>query len=341
MSEFTPIEKLGRQKLIDSIKIANRPKREEVIFGIGDDAAVLRISDFESALISSETFVESVDFDMLITPLHHLGFKLVAASISDILAMNGLPTGITVNLAIPNKFSVEMVDQLYKGIHFACETAQCELIGGDITATRGPLVISISVYGKADSEKVVYRSGAKVEDAICITGDLGGAMAGLRVLLREKSGFEESELIEFTPDLEKYEYVVKRQLLPTMRFDFLEICEQNNLLPSAMIDVSQGLVHELNQLTTASGVGAFIYQAAIPIATETRAVADEMETDVDRYALYGGEDFEMLFTMPKEDVDKLYEIYNDFSVIGKITLAEEGLVMQNAEGDRVQLNVQS
>lgn len=338
---FTPIENLGRQKLIERIKGAERPKREEVIYGIGDDAAVIRISDFESALLTSESFVESVDFDLLITPLHHLGYKLCMASISDILAMNGLPTGITVNLSIPNKISVEMIEQLYKGIHFACETAQCELVGGDITATRGPLVVSISVYGKVDAEKVVYRSGAKVDDAICVTGDLGAAMAGLRILLREKSAFEASELNEFKPDLSEYEYVVKSQLMPTLRFDFLQICETNNLMPTSMIDLSQGLVHDLNQLVTASGVGAHIYQAAIPIATETREVADEMETDVDRYALYGGEDFQLLFTIPQKDVDKLYDLFDDFSVIGKVIEVEKGLVMQGAEGDTISLTVQS
>ena len=335
MASFTPIEKLGRHQLIQNIKLTERFKRDDVIYGIGDDAAVFRISDFESSLLSSETFVENVDFDMLVTPLHHLGYKLAMSAMSDIVAMNGLPTGITVNLAIPNKVSVEMIDELYKGIHFACEAVETELVGGDITATHGPLVISISVYGKADSEKVIYRSGAKVDDAICVTGDLGGALAGLRVLLREKAAFEEAKLDEFKPDLSKYEYVVKRQLLPTLRFDFIKMCEENSILPSSLMDLSQGLVHDLTQLITASGVGAFIYQAAIPIATETRMIADEMETDVDRYALYGGEDLELLFTMPKEDIERMYELFDDFSVIGKITEAGDGLIMQTAEGDHI------
>ncbi len=337
MNTFTPIEKLGRNKLIQQIKQADRFKREEIIYGIGDDAAVIRNSDFESALISSETFVESVDFDLTVSPLHHLGYKLAMATVSDILAMNGLPTGITVNLALPNKISVEMIEQLYQGIHYAGEVGHFELIGGDITATRGPLVVSITVYGKADAERITYRSGAKPDDAICVTGDLGGAIAGLRILLREKGDFEGSEEDTITPNLDNYEYVVKRQLLPNLRFDFLQLLELQRIVPSAMIDISQGLVHDLQQLLNASGVGAHIYQAAIPIATETRQVADEMETDVDRYALYGGEDFELLFTIPKEDMEVLYAHFDDFSVIGKVIEARE-LVVQGANGAEVNID---
>ncbi|TNE71903.1 thiamine-phosphate kinase [bacterium] len=337
MNSFTPIENLGRNQLIDKIKQEERFKRDEVIYGIGDDAAVIRNSDFESSLISSETFVESVDFDLTIAPLHHLGYKLSMAAVSDIVAMNGLPVGITVNLALPNKVSVEMVEQFYKGVHYAGEVGQFELIGGDITATRGPLVISITAYGKADSEQITYRSGAKPDDAICVTGDLGGAIAGLRVLLREKEGFDQTEAETTQPELDKYEYVVKRQLLPNIRFDFLQLLDLQRILPSSMIDISQGLIHDLQQILTSSGVGAHIYQAAIPIATETRQVADEMETDVDRYALYGGEDFELLFTISKEDMEQLYNHFDDFSVIGKIT-EEKQLLIQGADGAEINID---
>jgi thiamine-monophosphate kinase len=336
--QFTSIETLGREALISKIKNSDRFKHQDTIFGIGDDAAVIRISDFESGLLSSDTFVESVDFDLVITPLHHLGYKLCVAAISDILAMNGKPTGITVNLAIPNKVSVEMTEKLYEGIHYACDACECELLGGDISATRGPLVISISVFGKVDAEKVVYRSGAKIDDAICVTGDLGAAIAGLRILLREKSAMETDGKLEFQPDLSDYEYVVKKQLLPQARIDLLHHFEQLTMIPTSMTDISQGFIHELKQLLNASGVGARIYQAALPIAHETRNVADEMETDVDKYALYGGEEFELLFTLPQKDADRLFKIFDDFSVVGKVNEISKGTVMQTGEGEELDLN---
>ncbi|NCP84482.1 MAG: thiamine-phosphate kinase [Bacteroidetes bacterium] len=335
--QFTSIEKLGRDTLISTFKQEEQFKHKDTVFGIGDDAAVLRISDYESALLSSDTFVESVDFDLVITPLHHLGYKLTIAAISDIFAMNGKPVGITVNLAIPNKVSSEMTQKLYEGIHYACDVCECELLGGDISATRGPLVISISVFGKVEAEKVVYRSGAKIDDAICVTGDLGGAIAGLRILLREKSEMENLGQTEFQPDLKEFEYVVKKQLLPQPRMDLIQQFEVLSMLPTAMIDISQGFVHDVKQILTASGVGARIYQAALPVAHETRNVADQMEIDVDKYALYGGEEYELLFTLPQKEADRLFKVFDDFSVVGKVNDISEGLLMQTGEGEEVDL----
>lgn len=336
MNTFTEIKDVGRVALISKINDAKGFRHTDTILGIGDDAAVVRISDYESALLSSDTFVESVDFDLVITPLQHLGYKLVVSALNDIYAMNGKPTGVLINLAIPNKFSAEMIDLFYSGVHFACDSAECEVLGGDITASRGAFIVTVTVYGKSDAEKVVYRSGAKIGDALCVTGDLGGAMAGLRILLREKSGMESKGLSEFQPDLTEYEYVVKKQLVPDLKLDFFKKMSALEMVPTSMMDVTKGLMEEIKTLTQASGVGVKLYQAAIPIAQPTRDVADEMETDVDKYALYGGEEFEFLFTLPEKQVNQLFKVYDDFSVIGKIVSFEQGVRMQTAEGDELE-----
>lgn len=336
-SAFTPVGKLGRSSVIDHIadKInkAGLPNGA-LLMGPGDDACVLTLSDDTLFMMTSETYCEGVDFDLSYMPVQHLGYKLLTAAIGDILAMNGLPEYVMINLALPNKFSQELVDLLYDGFIKGAQVHRCAIVGGDLTASASGLVVSITITGKANAAAVVYRSGAQAHDAICVTGDLGAAYAGLRILLREKHvwGEDDSES-DFAPDLTDYEYVIKRQLAPESRMEFIESLAACNIKPSSMTDISRNLLNELKSILKSSDTGAMIYQAALPIALETRAVADELGEDVDQYALQGGEDFELLFTLPEKDVNKLVHHFKDFVVIGKITDAGSGLQMQTGSGE--------
>ncbi|NGP87750.1 thiamine-phosphate kinase [Fodinibius halophilus] len=329
---FRTIQSLGRTELIDELMEYAEYEHPSVKLGYGDDAAVLKGED-DFKLTTSETFMEGVNFDLTYVPLHHLGYKIATAAVSDIYAMNGTPEVVNVDLAVPNKLSVDMLKEIYRGIGAASKDYQFQIVGGDLTASHKTLSVSISCYGSVAKEDIIYRKGAQVGDAICVTGDLGGAIAGLRILMREKKFWQEQEeQTSFQPDLDDYEYVVKRQLVPAARNDFIEQIGESSLKPTAMIDVTQGLVSELQHLTSASDVGSYVYQAAFPIALDTRTVADEMREEVDRYALYGGEDYELMFTLPEEQVETLADEFQDFVVIGKITDKEEGLCMQQAEG---------
>ena len=330
---FSTIESIGRSGLISQIEQSGIFKREEVIKGIGDDAAVIGTSEHQASLLSMESYIEGVDFDLTYTPFHHLGYKIVTAVLSDIYAMNGRPSAIMIGLSIPNRISVEMIQELYKGINAACVDNQTQLVGGDITASREVMAVSISAYGNTEVERITYRSGARQDDAICVSGDLGGALAGLKVLLREKQFWLDTGKKDFQPDLSDYEYVVKRQLVPIARKDIIAVFEENNIIPTSMTDISQGLINDLKNITRSSNVGVHLYEAAIPVSLDTRKVADEMKDDVDKYALHGGEDYELLFTLPQKDVDKLSKKFTDFAVIGKVRTNEDGIVMQTASGD--------
>jgi thiamine-monophosphate kinase len=329
---FRTIQSIGRNELVEELMEHANFEHPSVLKGYGDDAAVID-STSGKKLLSSETFMEGVNFDLTYVPLHHLGYKIATAAVSDIYAMNGHPEAVLVNAAVPNKISVDMLKEIYRGIGAASEDYGFQIVGGDLTASHQILSLSISCYGSVDDDKILYRKGARQDDAICVTGDLGGAIAGLRILMREKKFWEEQEKQQaFQPDLEEYEYVVKRQLVPLARQDFVKKLDELKIMPTAMIDLTQGLVSDLQHLAEASDVGVYVYQAAFPIAPDTRNVADEMKEDVDRYALYGGEDFELMFTLPEEKVDLLAEEFQDFSIIGKITEKEEGVRMQQAEG---------
>ncbi|MGK7369454.1 MAG: thiamine-phosphate kinase [Candidatus Halalkalibacterium sp. M3_1C_030] len=332
---FRTIQSLGRKELINELMENSTVQKESVVKGVGDDSAVISASEGFLTLLSSETFMEGVDFDLTYTPLNHLGYKVASSAISDIYAMNGKPDTLLVNMALPNKLSVDMVKEIYKGIYSCGAEHNFQVIGGDLTASHQILSISITCQGTVEEDKIVYRQGAKEGDAVCVTGDLGGAIAGLRILLREKEYWQESEQQRFQPDLEDYEYVVQRQLVPFAQKKFIDTIADLNMLPSSMIDLTQGLVSELSNITDASDTGAMIYQAALPIALETRQVADEMKEDVDKYALYGGEDLEMLFTLKEEQVEQLADTFSNFTVIGKITSEYDSPVMQTGEGELV------
>lgn len=327
------ISETGRDGLIRELTKYSTWRSEQVVQGIGDDAAVIHCDDTAYSLISSETFIEGVEFDLAFMPFHQVGAKVISSAVSDIYAMNGKPEAVLVNLGVPNRVTVDMIEELYKGIGMACSDYQCQLAGGDLTGSHNPLVISVTVYGQVKKDRIIYNNGARLDEAVCVTGDLGSALAGLKVLLREKRHWQESDDPVMQPDLSSWEYIVKRQLVPVARKDVISIFEEHRIKPSSMIDISQGLLPDLKRILTSSEKGAYIYQAALPVDLQTREAANEMQEDVDKYAMYGGEDFELLFTAGEKEVEKLAKHFKNFTVIGKIT-DEKGLVeMQTAEGD--------
>ncbi|MDZ7717303.1 MAG: thiamine-phosphate kinase [Balneolaceae bacterium] len=318
-NDFQQIKDLGFSTLIEKFTNYTGKQREEIVQGIGDDASLYKERDGNLTAASSEIFLEGIHFDVTYTPLNHLGYKLVTAAVSDVYAMNSEPVQILVSLAVPNKYSVQMIEQLYKGIDKACTDYQVQLTGGDTTASHQMLAVSVTVLGSSPKENIILRSGANHEDMICVTGDLGSAIAGLRILMREKKEWQEQKSERFQPELEPYEFVVQRQLVPKARKDFADVLTVWQDKPSSLIDVTQGLIADLKEIAKSSGLGAEIYSPAVPIALETRNVADEMKEDVDKYAFYGGEDFEMLFTLSEPQVEKLKAEFEDFSVIGKMS----------------------
>lgn len=330
-SEFRTIHDAGISALMSIYKNHAGKERSDILYGIGDDAAVMKAGSGETILSNSELLLEGVHFDLTYTPLHHLGFKLLTAGVSDIIAMNGRPVMASVSVAVPNKISVQMLETLYKGIDTAANYYGLQVTGGDTAASHQALVLSVHVTGTAPKESLVTRQGASEGDALCVTGDLGAAMAGLRILMREKESWKESGSDRFQPDLESWEYVVQRQLTPASRSTFTTSLEESGVMPTSMIDVTKGLMNDVQLLCDASGTGCELFAPAVPIALETRRVADEMKEDVDRYAFYGGEDFELLFTLDDADVEKLKAEFEDFAVIGKMTSAASGVVIQTGE----------
>lgn len=332
---FTPIQKIGRKALLNKLSTYTGFSNQSLTKGYGDDSAVVAPDSEKLLLLSSDTFVEGADFDPTYMPFSHFGFKMVSSSISDVLAMNGIPKTIMINLAIPNRMSVEMIEELYQGIDEACKLYGVSIAGGDITGNHQNGVFTISVHGSVSKDEVVYRHGAAQGDAICVTGDLGAAIAGLRILMREKKFWEEHGDQHSQPDLGDYKFVVERQLMPKARLDVIKIFGSFDIKPTSMIDLTKSVIQEVTEICEQSGLGAHLYQAALPIAVETRQVADEMEEDVDKYALFGGEDLELIFTLSEPEVDKLIKHFNDFSVIGRMTPIEDGLIVQTAEGDLI------
>jgi len=271
------------------------------------------------------------------TPLKHLGHKFLSAAGSHLYATNGRPVSARIDLAVPNKISVSMLEQIYQGFDTAGKVYNCSVQPGDTTASHQILVISVHVEGIARESEMVTLEGCSTGDQICVTGDLGGAMAGLRVLLREKKAWKESGGDHFQPDLEEYEYVVGRQLMPMARHDLGDFYKKAEVHPTSQVDVSQGLVNEMQLIAEANNLGCEIFTPAVPISLETRRVADEMKEDVDRYAFYGGEDYEMLFTLKKSDVEKLKADFDDFTVIGEMKPAKYGIQLNTGEGKSIDL----
>lgn len=310
----TELSKLGEFGLIERIKSNFFNSQPSTLLGIGDDAAVIEGGE-NPILISTDMLVEGIHFDLSYMPLQHLGYKSVAVNVSDIAAMNGIPEQITISIAISNRFSIEAVDALFDGIRTACINYKVDLIGGDTTSSASGLVISITVIGRAPKEKIVKRSGAQINDIICVTGDLGAAYMGLQVLEREKQVFLSNP--EMQPDIEKYEYLVGRQLRPEARMDIIHELKDKDCLPTSMIDVSDGLASELLHLGKQSGVGIKIFEDKVPIDHGTYETAIEFNLDPITCALNGGEDYELLFTIKPADYEKVKN-HPDIHFIGHI-----------------------
>ncbi len=330
------ISSLGEFGLIERIrsKFATRPG--PTIRGIGDDAAVLEAGN-DYLLIATDMLLEGIHFDLRYMPIQHLGYKSVAVNVSDIAAMNGKAEQITVSLALSNRFSVEAVDALYDGIKAACDNYGVELVGGDTTSSASGLVISVTAIGRVAPEKVAYRAGARENDIICVTGDLGAAFAGLQVLEREKQVFLSNPKME--PDLEKYEYIVGRQLRPEARTEIILDLAEASVIPTSMIDVSDGLASELLHISKESKVGVRIYEDKIPIDQMTYDTAVEFNLDPVTCALNGGEDYELLFTIDKADQEKLKN-HPDIHMIGYIHPRATENVMITKSGNPVPLQAQ-
>ena len=317
-TELTTIGEFGLiHHLTEHVEIYNA----SAIKGIGDDAAVIKYEHEKHTVVSTDMMVEGVHFDLSYVPLKHLGYKAVVVNLSDICAMNATPKQITVSIAASNRFSVEALEELYGGILFACQKYQIDLIGGDTTTSPSGLIISITAIGEANKNDIVYRDGAKEKDLLCVSGDLGGAYMGLQILEREKFVFKDNPTIQ--PDLVGNDYILERQLKPEPRVDIVELLKTLKVTPTSMIDVSDGLASEILHICKQSNVGCEVYEEKIPIDPQTFDRAREFDLDPTVCALSGGEDYELLFTIPISDYDKIKNV-PDFTVIGHITSKSSG-----------------
>ncbi len=332
----TPIAELGEFGLIDRITQHFQLRNDSTLKGVGDDAAVLAYGS-KCVVFSTDLLTEGVHFNLMYVPLKHLGYKAVIVNLSDIYAMNARPRQITVNLALSNKFSVEAVEELYSGIHLACETYGIDLIGGDTTSSLTGLTISISALGEADEKDLIYRSGARPGDVLCVSGDLGGAYMGLQLLERENEVFKVNQGMQ--PQLQGYDYILERQLKPEARADVINIFEKLQVKPTSMIDISDGLSSEIMHLCKNSGTGCRLFEETVPIDNQTREMALEMNINPLVAALNGGEDYELLFTLTPGDTEKIKND-PDFTVIGEITEAAAGTLLVTTGGAEILLQAQ-
>ena len=332
----TEIATLGEfgliKRLTENIQIQN----PESQYGIGDDAAVLEYGE-QQTLVTTDLLMEGVHFDLVYTPLKHLGYKSAIVNFSDIYAMNGTPKQITVSLAVSKRFCIEDLEQFYEGLKLACQVHGVDIVGGDTTSSVTGLAISITCIGVAQKEKIVYRNGAKETDLICVSGDLGAAYMGLQLLEREKAVFEGQK--EAQPDFAGKEYLLERQLKPEARKDIVEALAKEGILPTSMIDISDGLSSELMHICSQSHTGCRIYEDRIPIDYQTAVMAEELNMNVTTCALNGGEDYELLFTVPLTSHDKVAAM-KGVKVIGHITKPELGLGLITRDGQEFELKAQ-
>ena len=332
----TSLSTLGEFGLIEHITNQIKLKNASTILGVGDDAAVLDYAGRQQ-VVTTDLLVEGIHFNLMYVPMKHLGYKSVMVNLSDVFAMNAQPKQITVSLAISSKFSVEAIDQLYEGIYLACEKYGVDLIGGDTTSSMTGLVISITALGEVEPGKAVCRSGAQVNDLICVSGDLGGAYLGLQLLERENEVFKGNPNVQ--PQLEGYDYILQRQLKPEARGDVARVLKTLGVTPNAMIDISDGLSSDLLHICKASKVGCNIYEDKIPLDYQTKRFAEELSINPLVAALNGGEDYELLFTVPLSDHDKIKND-PDITIIGHITEEKEGANLITALGGVIPLQAQ-
>ena len=332
----TEISSLGEFGLIDRVTSDLTARNSSTVKSVGDDAAVLTYPDTD-VLVSSDMLLEGVHFDLTYMPLKHLGYKAAVVYFSDIYAMNGTPRQITVSLGISKRFTVEHIDELYAGIRLACDIYGVDLVGGDTTASRAGLVISITCIGDVAKEEAVGRDGAKDTDLICVSGDLGAAYMGLQLLEREKAA--SAGVKDFMPRFEGKEYLVERQLKPEARKDIVAMLAEAGIKPTSMIDISDGLSSELLHICHASKTGCRVYEDRIPIDYQTAIMAEELNMNLVTAALNGGEDYELLFTVPLHCHEKIKEI-NGVKVIGHITSESLGCELVTRDGAEMPLRAQ-
>ena len=316
----TEISTLGEFGLIDHLTKNIELQNAGSVLGVGDDAAVID-SFGKQTVITTDLLIEGVHFDLMYTPLRHLGYKSVVVNLSDVYAMNATPTQITLSLGISNRFSVEALDEFYEGVYAACEKYVVDLIGGDTASSQKGFIISVTAIGEVAPDKFVKRSTAQKGDLLCVSGDLGAAYIGLLFLEREKKIYLENPGVQ--PDLEGEVYVVRKLLKPEARRDMIEFFEKENIMPTAMMDISDGLSSEILHICKQSDLGCVVYEEKIPLSEETKNAAFKFEIDPTACALSGGEDYELLFTVKQADYEKLI-VNNDISVIGYMTDAQEG-----------------
>lgn len=332
----TEIATLGEfgliRRLTEDIKLENTSTR----YGVGDDAAVLSYPDSE-VLVTTDLLMEGVHFDLTYVPLKHLGYKSAMVNISDIYAMNGTPRQMTVSLALSKRFSIEDMEEFYAGLKLACAAHHVDIVGGDTTSSLTGLAISITCIGDAPKDRIVYRNGAHETDLICVSGDLGAAYMGLQLLEREKKVFEGQQ--EVNPDFSGKEYLLERQLKPEARGDIIRKLAEHHILPTAMMDISDGLSSELMHICSQSHTGCRIYEERIPLDYQTAVMAEELNMNVTTCALNGGEDYELLFTVPLVDNEKVSQL-DGIRIIGYITKPELGLALITRDGQEFELKAQ-
>ena len=333
----TEIAELGEFGLIDELTKGFEPQNKRTLRGVGDDAAVIAAGRDDAIVISTDSLLEGVDFDLTYFPLKHLGYKAVTIGVSDILAMNATPEQIMISLGVSSKLPVEALKDLYEGIEFACKEMEVDLVGGDTSASMTGLVINITTIGRAKRKAISYRSGAQLNDLICITGDLGSAYMGLSLLEREKRVLR--DIANPEPKFEGYEYLLQSYLKPRARKDIIEMLAEEGIVPTSMIDISDGLASEVLQICKASKCGARIYLNRIPIAKQTSTLAEEMHTDPVIAALNGGNDYELMFTVPLEMQEKVMRL-GVIDVIGHITKESTGAYLVTPDGSDIKLRAQ-
>lgn len=332
----TEIATLGEFGLIRHLTEHIELKNESTRYGVGDDAAVLSYPNSE-VLITTDLLMEGVHFDLTYVPLKHLGYKSAMVNISDIYAMNGTPRQMTVSLALSKRFCIEDMEEFYEGLKLACAHHNVDIVGGDTTSSYTGLAISITCIGDAPKDRIVYRNGAKETDLICVSGDLGAAYMGLQLLEREKKVFEGQK--EVNPDFSGKEYLLERQLKPEARGDIIKKLAELHIKPTAMMDISDGLSSELMHICSQSNTGCRIYEERIPLDYQTAVMAEELNMNVTTCALNGGEDYELLFTVPLADNEKISQMEN-VRVIGYITKPELGLALITRDGQEFELKAQ-
>ncbi len=332
----TPLSEYGEFGLIDLLTKNIQLKNPSTILGVGDDAAIIQAGDRQQ-LVSKDLLIEGVHFDIRYYPLKHLGYKAIAVNLSDIAAMNAKPEQILVGIAASSRYTVEALEEIYAGMYLCCEHYGVDLVGGDTTSSLSGLCISITVLGYAKAEKIVRRSTAQTNDLICVSGDLGGAYMGLMVLEREKEVFLKDPKAQ--PDLEGFDYILQRQLKPSPRFDIVDLLEENNILPTAMIDISDGLASEILHICKQSHKGCTLYEDKIPIDIQTNDTAMNFSLIPTTIALNGGEDYELLFTIKQSDYEKIKTI-KDISVIGHMNDEKEGCYLITNDKKSIPLKAQ-